>query len=387
MSSLQKSIDTLKRLIAFPSVSSSSNSDISAAVSEQLESLGFQVEQTSYDDARGVKKMNLVARRGPVSKPIDAPAGLAYFCHTDVVPAVGWTGPGADPFAGVVQGDRLYGRGSCDMKGSLVAMMAAAAEVSATEQTAPLWIVCTADEEIGFNGAKHLVKHSRSYREIVQAQPLAIIGEPTRMSVVHAHKGIYGFQITSHGRAAHSSTSEGINANEAMVPMLQTLLELGQRSRSDSQYLDSRFDPPDLSWNFGFSDGGTAINITPEKSVAWVSLRPMPTIDGADLVEAAAHRARSLGLEFKQLEGGAPVWIDPDARCVRELCELSGSQALTVCYGTDGGEFTELENRVVFGPGDIAQAHTTDEWIEVDQLQRGIDLFTLAIRRWCGGSP
>jgi acetylornithine deacetylase len=273
------------------------------------------------------------------------------------------------------------------MKGSLVAMMAAAAAVTANDQTAPLWIVCTADEEIGFDGAKHLVKHSPSYREIVHAQPLAIIGEPTRLSVVHAHKGIYGFQITSHGRAAHSSTSEGINANEAMVPMLQTLLELGQRSRADSQYLDSRFDPPDLSWNFGFSDGGTAINITPEKSVAWVSLRPMPTIDGADLVEAAAHCARSLGLEFKQLEGGAAVWIDPDARCVRELCELTGSQPQTVCYGTDGGEFAELENRVVLGPGDIAQAHTTDEWIELDQLQRGIDLFTLAIRRWCAGSP
>jgi acetylornithine deacetylase len=207
------------------------------------------------------------------------------------------------------------------------------------------------------------------------------------LSVVHAHKGIYGFKITSHGRAAHSSTAEGINANEAMVPMLQTLLELGQRSRSDSKYLDSRFDPPDLSWNFGFSDGGSAINITPEKSVAWVSLRPMPTIDGADLVEAAAQRARSLGLEFKQLEGGAPVWIEPDAPFIRELCELSDSQAKTVCYGTDGGEFAELENRVVLGPGDIAQAHTTDEWIELDQLQRGIDLYTQAIRRWCAGSP
>ena len=171
-----------------------------------------------------------------------------------------------------------------------------------------------------------------------------------------------------------------------MVPMLQTLLELCQRSRSDSKYLDSRFDPPTLSWNFGFSDGGSAINITPEKSVAWVSLRPMPTIDGEDLVEAAEQRARELGLEFKQFEGGAPFWIEPDAPCIRELCQLAGSQAQTVCYGTDAGEFTELRDRVVFGPGDIAQAHTTDEWIGLDQLQRGIDLYTQSIRRWCCGS-
>ena len=386
MSSLQKPIDTLKRLIAFPSVSSSSNRDISDAVSEHLESLGFNVEQSCYHDALGATKVNLVARRDPASKSIDPSTGLAYFCHTDVVPAGAWTGPGAEPFVGVVQDDRLYGRGSCDMKGSLVAMMAAAARVIATDQTAPLWIVCTADEEVGFDGAKHLVKHSQRYREIVQAQPLAIIGEPTRLTVVHAHKGIYGFQITSRGRAAHSSTDDGINANEAMVPMLQTLTELCQRSRSDRKYLDSRFDPPTLSWNFGFSDGGSAINVTPEKSVAWVCLRPMPTIDGRDLVEAAEQRARALGLEFKQLEGGAPVWIEPDAACVRELCELSGGQAKTVCYGTDAGELAELRNRVVFGPGDITQAHTTDEWIGLDQLQRGIDLYTQAIRRWCTGS-
>lgn len=384
MSLLQESIETLKRLVAFPSVSSSSNSDVSAAVSKQLESLGFCVEQTAYQDSRGVRKVNLVAQRDPVcTTDTKAGSGLAYFCHTDVVPANRWTGPGGDPFVGVVENDRFYGRGSCDMKGSLVAMLTAATQVSAAEQTAPLWIVCTADEEVGFDGAKHLVKQSKSYRDIVRAQPLAIIGEPTRLSVVHAHKGIYGFQIISRGRAAHSSTSEGINANEAMVPMLQTLLELCRQSRTDGKYLDSRFDPPTLSWNFGFDNGNSAINVTPEKSIAWVSLRPMPSISGADLVEAAARRAESLGLEFEQLEGGAPVWIEPDAPCVRELCELSGSQPQTVCYGTDGGEFAELTNRVVLGPGDIAQAHTTDEWIELDQLQRGIDLYARTVRQWC----
>jgi acetylornithine deacetylase len=384
--SRQRSIETLKNLVEIASVSSDSNLAIAEVVQQRLEALGFLVERTTYEDPHGIAKVNLVARRDPVSVSTqDSPPGLAYFCHTDVVPAIGWTGPGGDPFAAVLQGERLYGRGSCDMKGSLAAMLTAAREVNAAEQTAPLWIVCTADEEVGFCGAKHLVRESAAYREIVDAQPLAIIGEPTQMSVVHAHKGITGFQITSLGRAAHSGTDDGINANQAMVPMLQTLLEINQRSRQDSRYLDHRFDPPSLSWNFGVSDGTSAVNITPQKSVAWVSLRPMPEIDGNDLIELAAARARSLDLEFNVLGGGAPFWVDPEAAHVRELCALVGGSPRTVCYGTDGGELRELRNRVVIGPGHIAQAHTSDEWIEIDQLQRAAELYEKAIGRWCCG--
>lgn len=384
--STQRLIETLKHLVDIASVSAESNRAIADAVSQRLEAIGFQIEQTCYEDPQGTVKVNLVARRDPVSagNP-DQRSGLAYFCHTDVVPAAGWTGPGGDPFTAVMRDDRLYGRGSCDMKGSLAAMLTAAQNVGVSEQTAPLWIVCTADEEVGFFGAKHVVLHSAGYREIVHAGPLTIIGEPTRLQVVHAHKGITGFQITSLGRAAHSGTDDGINANKAMVPMLQTLLEINEQTRQEGRYLDHRFDPPSLSWNFGVSDAANAVNITPGKSVAWVSLRPMPQIDGNDLIQRAAERARSLGLEFKMFEGGAPFWVDPEADHIVQLCEMVGGAPKTVCYGTDGGELTELEHRVVLGPGDIAQAHTTDEWIEVDQLRRAAELYARAIRGWCCG--
>ncbi len=382
---LQQTIELLTRLIKFPSVSSTSNADISDAVSERLESLGFDVEQTAYVDANDKRKVNLVAKRGP-SSDLATTGGLAYFCHTDVVPAIGWTGPGGNPFDGVIQGDRLFGRGSCDMKGSLAAMISAASQVSARQQTSPLWIICTADEEVGFEGAKHLVKESAGYRQVVRSQPLAIIGEPTRLSVVHAHKGIIGLEMTSRGRAAHSSTTEGINANEAMVPLLQTLLDLNRRTKTESRYHDDRFDPPTLSWNFGVSDHSDAINITPDRSVAWLSLRPMPEIDGEDLIAEVRAKAESLGLEFERHSGGRPLWIEPDTPCIQQMCELAGGVAQTVCYGTDGGEFTELEQRVVCGPGDIAQAHTTDEWIELNQIQQGIELYTRAIGRWCAQS-
>jgi acetylornithine deacetylase len=381
MTLLRDSIDTLTKLIAFDSVSASSNATISAWVSERLASLGFAVEQSEYQDESGVRKCNIVARRDPTAG--STTGGLAYFCHTDVVPAAGWTGPGGDPFTAVLTEDRIYGRGSCDMKGSLVSMMAAASAVSPGEQTAPLWIVCTADEEVGFNGAKDMVAHSPAYRRLVEAQPVGIIGEPTSLQVVHAHKGITGFQIISRGVAAHSSTKEGVNANEAMVPMLQKLLELNQKTRQDARYQDPRFDPPILSWNFGISDQMSAINITPARSTAWCSLRPMPEIDGEDLIAEAKQQAESLGLEFKRFPGGAPVWIDPDAPCIRAMCELAGGQPRTVCYGTDGGEFTELNQIVVCGPGNIAQAHTTDEWIALEQIERGSQLLGQAIAKWC----
>lgn len=384
MTALQTSIETLQDLIRFPSVSSASNEAVVDRVSDRLQSLGFEIEKTVYDD-NGERKANLIARRDPLASHYGAATGgLAYFCHTDVVPVIDWTGPGGDPFSAVVANERVYGRGSCDMKGSLASMMSAAGRVSVSEQIAPLWIVCTADEEIGFAGARHLVKHSPAYREIVASQPVSIIGEPTSLTVVHAHKGIVGFKITSQGRAAHSSIDQGINANEAMVPLLQTLLEIKRRTVSETKYLDTRFDPPHLSWNFGVSDGCSAINITPGRSVAWVSLRTMPEIDGADLIDVVRQRAESLGLEFQCIKGGKPFWIDPHASCIRMLRELTGSDPKTACYATDGGEFTELKNRVVLGPGDIAQAHTTDEWISVAQIEKGAELYAQAIRRWCG---
>ena len=384
MPSLQHSIETLQKLVGHPSVSSTSNTAVSETASEALADLGFDVEKSTYIDPQGVPKTNLVARRQPVATGSTEDGGLAYFCHTDVVPADDWTGPGGDPFRSVVHDDRIYGRGSCDMKGSLVAMLSAVARVPARQQHAPLWIVCTADEEVGFLGAKELVQNSVEYRNIVRSQPVAIIGEPTRLSVVHAHKGIVGMRITSHGRAAHSSTTDGINANEAMVPLLHQLLEIRKQTERSEQYHDPRFNPPVLSWNFGISDGCKAVNVTPAKSVAWVSLRPMPEIDGRDLMARVEEQAKALGLQFQICEGGSPLWIDPDNSCIRDFCALAGGHPKTVCYGTDGGEFNELKHRAVCGPGDIAQAHTADEWLEVEQLSKGIDLYAKAIRFWCG---
>ena len=165
--------------------------------------------------------------------------------------------------------------------------------------------------------------------------------------------------------------------------MLQKIAELNERTLTDPRYQDPRFDPPTLSWNFGFTDFGNAINITTPKSEAWVSLRTMPEIDGSDLIDEARVFAESRGLEFKLLIGCDPIWVDAHAECIQTMCELANASPTTKCYATDGGLFSELQQTLVCGPGNIAQAHTVDEWISIEQLEKGTDLYRRAIQHWC----
>lgn len=385
----------LTELIGFDTVSHLSNENITRYVVEHLVRLGFETELTSYRDRRETAKFCLIARRDPSGSAVNNPSphsstpGLAYFCHTDVVSADRWSGPGGDPFRATIDNERLYGRGACDMKGSLAAMLAAASRVSIDDQTSPLWIVATADEEVGFEGAKHLVRSSQAYREIVASNPVSIIGEPTRLRVVYAHKGITGLQIHSVGQAAHSSTSEGVNANIAMVPMLQTLLEIDARCRHDKTLRDERFDPPTLTWNFGVSDQMKTVNIVPDHCTAWVSFRTMPNMDGGELIDEVVTRAAVLGLRVEEFAGGPPMATSRDQPCVGQMCTLvepfiGPNKPTAVCYATDGCILDELTQRIVCGPGSIAQAHKTDEFISLKALHQGVDFYESAIRWWCG---
>ncbi|MGV2332861.1 MAG UNVERIFIED_CONTAM: M20/M25/M40 family metallo-hydrolase [Planctomycetaceae bacterium] len=175
-----QALEYLRELIAFPSVSSESNVAVTDQAERWLRQLGFDTERVHYTDACGVLKSNVIGRRGPA-----APGGLAWFGHTDVVPASSWSRPGAGPWSAEVSEGRVYGRGSCDMKGPVACMLAAAASIQ-SPLNSPLWIVLTADEEIGMHGARHVAAHSKLYREIVLAKPRSIIGEPTCLRVVHA---------------------------------------------------------------------------------------------------------------------------------------------------------------------------------------------------------
>ncbi len=371
-------LEYARHLVGSPSVSAQSNTEVSNVVEAMLRSLGFEIERQEFPDPQGVPKVNVIGKIGT------GIGGVAYFGHTDVVPAETWSIAEHGPFEPTVRDGRLYGRGSCDMKGSIASALAAVDRLNSTRLQAPIYIVCTADEEVGFHGAREVVEKSALYREIVTGQSRSIIGEPTELNVVHAHKGIMGFRAISHGKAAHSSTRSGQNANLAMIPFLQEMKQIHDETLVDPRWLNDEFDPPWISWNIVVNDGNCAVNITAPLSVCKVYFRPMPGQSGEELVNRAKDVATRCGLEFIHECAGQPVYTDPNSEFVRETLTLAGgSRSKTVCYGTDGAMFSELKNILVLGPGSIQQAHTDDEWISLDQLEKGTQLFEQLFRRWC----
>lgn len=373
------SLEYLQELIPFPSVSSESNSDITDCVESWLLNLHFEIERINYSDERGVRKSCVVARKGPVE-----PGGLAWFGHTDVVPVESWSFPRSGPWTPFITDDRIYGRGSCDMRGSMACMLAASEQMHYRSLAKPLYFIATADEEVGMPGAREVVRQSQIYREIVKLETNSIIGEPTMLEVVHAHKGGRAVKATSIGRAAHSSTGLGINANVALIPFLTEVGRIHAETETSPAWRDERFQPPTPTLNIVIRDSNSAVNITSAQSECVVYFRPMPGQNGDVLVDRLRALAECHGLKFEVIFSGEPVFTDPWTPFIQDLLQLTQqTESRTVAYGTDGAIFTELKNMVIFGPGDIAQAHTDDEWISLAQLEKGTDAYRQCIERWC----
>ena len=365
-------------LVSFESTSVLSNVPVTDFVDEALKKEGFVTERIHYEDVNGVRKSNVVGKKG------DGTGGMAYFAHTDVVPADPWFTDEHGPFTPTIKGDRLYGRGSCDMKGSAACMIAAASRFSAGDLKKPIYVTCTADEEVGYKGAKEVAERSELFKEMVAGEANGIIGEPTMLEVVYAHKGTYGFVVTSRGRAAHSSTGEGKNANLAMIPFLVEMKKIHDETETDAAWHHEEFDPSTVCWNIGVNDFTPAVNITPPQSVCTVYFRPTPGLDADGLLERSRKAAEDCGLEFDLRACNGPLYVERGSDFVQEVLSLTGEKtASTVPYGTDGAVFSTLRKLLVYGPGDIAQAHTHDEWIELDQVERGTEAYTKLIQAWC----
>ncbi len=373
-----KTLRYAKRLIGFDSTSHLSNRIISKYLEMKLTKHGFVVEKVEYRDENQVRKANIIAKKG------NGYGGMAYFAHTDTVPAHDWFSRKYPAWEPVVAQERLYGRGSCDMKGSIACMLTAAQRFSWNDFKEPLYLVFTADEETGFQGAKFVVEQSTTYREMVEHSTRGVIGEPTGLAVVHAHKGLCIFTVTSHGKAAHSSTSLGLNSNLAMIPFLAEMKKIHGEVNGDRSLQNDMFDPPTLSWNIVIDDPNKAVNVTSPKTVCRIYTRPMPGIDIQPLVDRTRAAATANGLEFDLFNPNSILNTDPKNSFVTEMLRLVHRQkAETVSYGTDGGMFSELENLIVYGPGNIAQAHTRDEWIAIEQLNLGTEMYAKLIQRWC----
>lgn len=372
-----RALEFAQQLVAFDSVSRKSNIDVSDYVSNVLKQLQFDVERLEYTDDQGVRKANLVAKRGK------GVGGIAYFAHTDVVPADDWSVDFCGAFSPVVKDERLWGRGSCDMKGSLACALAAASEIDPQQQTAPIYIVCSADEEVGMSGARHINQFSKLFDEMVRSETVGIIGEPTELRVVHAHKGGCRVEITAHGKSAHSSTKDGINANWQLIPMLARLREMQLLTERESAYQNAEFDPPTLSGNIVITNQPLAANVTTSLARAAWFLRTMPKVNIQPLLQQVRESCEELGLDCDLRYSIDPLWVDPASPYVQQVLALAGcAKSEVVCYATDGGVLRRLKNLVVCGPGSIEQAHRSDEWISLEQLEKGTALYRRFFEYW-----
>jgi len=372
----------VKELVAENSVSSLSNVSASQKVADWLESIGFDIEWVEYQDSLGVAKANIVAVRRPLHATLET-GGAGYLAHTDVVPVDDWNTGFNGPFEAVERNGRLYGRGTCDMKGSLCCAILAASQIEHASQKRPLFMVVTADEEVGMLGAQHVDQRSKLWQEMIQRDVVGIIGEPTEMQVVHGHKGTYGVILRANGQSAHTSTGRGINANYALIPALAPLLALRDETETSPEYRNSDYDPPTLTWNMVIKNEPLALNVTTATAEVQIFYRPMPGLDLSRIENRLRQIQQDYGLEWID-RGEKPSWyVDPQAPWIHQMLDFTGQdQSQTVCYGTDGSVLQGLSKLVVCGPGSIEQAHRKDEWVSIDQLNHAVDVYTQAFRKW-----
>ena len=372
MTQLEETLGVLQRLIAYPTVSADSNLELIADLASHLGECGARVEL--FQDESGTKA-NLFATMGPD----EAEGGLVLSGHTDVVPVADqdWTN---DPFALLERDGRLYGRGTCDMKGFIAAAVAMAQSYSQLQLRRPLHFAFTFDEEVGCLGARALVPELRK-RGIRPA--MAIIGEPTEMRLIEGHKGCCEYTVRFTGLEGHGSAPErGVNAAEYAVRYVTHLMglrgELMQRMPASSRY-----QPPWTTINVGAIRGGVAHNVIAGKAEVEWEMRPVQNADADFVKEAVAgfiqaellpamravHPDAAIETEVIGEVAGLEVLDDNAARdLVTGLIGANGADV--VPFGTEAGLFQELGTSVVVcGPGSIEQAHKPDEYVSIDQLE------------------
>lgn len=381
---LETTKSILADLIAFPTVSYDSNLDMIDYIAGYLEEHGARVDV--FKDETG-NKANLFATIGP-----DGDGGLVLSGHSDVVPVTDqdWTD---DPFQMVECEGKLFGRGTCDMKGFIAATLAMAPEFAKGPLTRPIHFAFTHDEETGCIGAGHLVEALRE-RDIHPS--MAIIGEPTMMRIIEGHKGCYEYTTRFQGLEGHGSAPDvGVNAVEYAVRYVNRLMELREDLKSMTP-AGSQFEPPWTTMNIGALQGGSVHNvIAPKAEVKW-EMRPVQTSD-ADYVKSeighycenvllpamqAVHPNASIETEIMGEVAGLIPTDENEARQI--VSELTGTNTTDlVAFGTEAGLFQSLGmDVIVCGPGSIEQAHKADEFLAIDQLTQCLTLLEKLTKRF-----
>ncbi|MFQ5567663.1 MAG: acetylornithine deacetylase [Paracoccaceae bacterium] len=371
--------EMLARLVAFPTVSRDSNLDLIGFVQDYL--AGHGVESRLVHNAEGTKA-NLYAQVGP-----SVPGGVVLSGHTDVVPVDGqdWT---SDPFQMVERDGRLYGRGTCDMKGFNALGLALVPEMLAAGLKRPVQIALSYDEEVGHKGVPSLIA---AMAETLPPASAVIVGEPTSMQVVTSHKGGLSMTTSLRGHEVHSSlVHTGVSAVMNAARLINWHAERVEENRVAAEALGADapgapFTPPYTTLHNGMIEGGTASNITARDCWFTSDIRVLPNESCDDWlaryraecarVEAAmraVHPAAGIALDIRLNAAGCRKEAGGAAeRLARQLTGDNGEHA--VSYGTEAGHFQNQGGYsvCVCGPGSIDQAHQADEFLSVAQLAAG----------------
>ncbi len=356
-------------LVAIPSVSPLCNQPVIDYALKQLDPAAWAIDVYSYRDPNGILKSNLVAISGTKRRAVE----LALVCHTDTVP---YDPRWAEAVHPKVRGGRLYGRGSCDVKGFLACVLASVSQVDMARLSKPLALILTADEEIGCVGAKFLAR-----RKPIRSR-YTIIGEPTGMHPVRGGKGYALAEIVVRGKEVHSAfPAEG---RSAIYDAARIVTRLEGVAKKLASRRNRDFDPPYTTLNVGLISGGTAKNIVPGECRITVEWRPIPGQDAewaADLIrkELVGFDAR---LEVKRLDAAfEPAASDDLAKLLESLTR---KRRTTVAFGTEAAHLRSLTREaVVFGPGEMTTAHKTGEFVPLKQLAECVSCLTAAIEKLC----
>jgi len=380
----------LERLIAFDTTSSRSNLEFVRFVADYLGRWQVPVRLSRSDDGT---KANILASVGP-----DVPGGVVLSGHIDVVPVEGqdWRTP---PFELTSRDGRLFGRGTADMKSFIAVALALVPDFIDAGLRAPIHLALSYDEEIGCFGVPRLLDDL--HRNV--AKPSAVIvGEPSGMRIVNAHKGVRIYRTTVTGHEAHSSLpDEGVSAVMHAASLIAFLGEIEQSLRergAGPDGVDQAFDPPYSTLNVGRVDGGISQNVIARECVFDWEIRTLPWQDPDEIEDRFRNHVEDDVIPtMRQIFAGSSVVTDricdvpglrPDPESPAEslcVCLLGNNATYSVPFGSEAGIFQRAElPTVICGPGEIAQAHRPDEYIEISQIEACED-FMRKLAKWLAG--
>ncbi len=386
--------DLARRLVAVDTTSSRTNLPAIELLADRLGAGGFRTRLQSWQSA-GVVKANLVAVAGPAEA-----GGLMVSGHTDTVPWDGQPGWTREPLSLEIGGERVYGRGSSDMKVFIAQAVTAAHELELSKLRRPLMLVFTADEEVGCLGAERLVADLPRLLGDVPTPTLCWIGEPTSWEVFHAHKSFAAFDVRIRGRGGHSGLPAlGLNAIGAAAAVLS---EIGRyqaelRAHPSAAFRETFPDAPHTTINLGTITGGAAANMIAEECIVRVSTRALPDADPLEPYReierrlakldardpASPERRAEVSLGEPLVVPGLLVPLGTDLE--RALCERLGPRTVRgALLGADGCRFQKAGiHSLLCGPGDFAEAHQPNESISRRAFEEGTAVIRAVIDRLC----